>query len=67
MKRRICSWCEKVGLPGAEVDAKDSFGLTALLFAAANGHADVAQMLIDAGAVEYRETVETLTLSYTPK
>jgi len=30
----------------ADVDAKDSFGLTALLFATANGHADVAQLLL---------------------
>ena len=37
--------------PGVDVDAADEFGRTALFFAAANGHAEVVQLLLAQGAV----------------
>jgi ankyrin repeat protein len=37
---------------GADVNARDDAGLTALMIALGRGHTDVAQFLIEAGAEE---------------
>ena len=37
---------------GADINAKDKYGKTALMFAAANGHTAVVVLLMKAGAKE---------------